>query len=903
MKKALLALCALAFIGASAETFEKGTAYAYPFGPDFHYFNNDEAKAELNTNWPSDMMQNACSFGTADQEPYGTAALWFNSTGHRPVTVADADAICPVVPDPWTSGDYDLLMHAKDWWGYGNFNFALPATGELCRVRAIFRCDTEGASDARKDNMNGILFRITDSMVAGGDDAYPGPNAKVEIPDIWENPGLYRVVDLYTDQLDGQPYLAITFMPGGFSCATAEIPQPAFYLKEVSIVPVKLLAGDNHVAGDQVVTAVAECPDLTVIAEGKAEDVDKNKLVAGTADAPNYYVLKAGRGIPYLAYSADAIDGGSGVETHLHRTNDLSAANIWAVTPGEAEGTLHIAAYESTRGLMDFVSADGVSYQMGALATVANVQDIYPVYNEDGTVSLSVINARGYDVVSEDGVNVTYFYTLDATGGSSEFCGNYIPNTNGTNWSAFKLDLTNGVDAALGAVEGDVLAAEVKAMVDQYVASFQGYIDNVPAVAAELQEGIDALKSVEPTQDYATEIQNIWSEYTSKASAALNTIYAGKDVAFKNLRRADVDKTSYISVDAEAHVFPMTETYIDYPAAVFTLETADEGYYLYNSTSQIYFGYDSNNITTVTDKENAQAIKLMLNSNGGFTGVSVLLSGVGGQNALNADQNESTNLVLWYAADAGSIWSIDAVEDAEVEVSGVYFNGIVGNVGESVEVSAVIEPAGAADADISWSSSNPTVAAVDDQGVVKFNAAGSAVVTAACSGFEFTVPFSVKEVVAEALYVFPVEAIGGVGQQFSLLALFEPENTTDKTVVWESSNPEVASVTDEGTVSLISLGKAEITAHSGEFTTTCQVTVDNAVSLTEMAMTGVIIDVVEDGIVVRNAAHGESIAVYTVDGKVANGAIVENDETKLKLSAGIYIVKISPSTVAKVLVH
>ena len=43
-----------------------------------------------------------------------------------------------------------------------------------------------------------------------------------------------------------------------------------------------------------------------------------DQLVAGTADAPNYYVLKAGRGTPYLAYSADYLTtpGAGGFRHH-----------------------------------------------------------------------------------------------------------------------------------------------------------------------------------------------------------------------------------------------------------------------------------------------------------------------------------------------------------------------------------------------------------------------------------------------------------------------------------------------------------------------------------------------------------------------------------------------------------
>ncbi|MBD5425919.1 MAG: hypothetical protein HDR45_06985 [Bacteroides sp.] len=242
------------------------------------------------------------------------------------------------------------------------------------------------------------------------------------------------------------------------------------------------------------------------------------------------------------------------------------------------------------------------------------------------------------------------------------------------------------------------------------------------------------------------------------------------------------------------------------------------------------------------------------------------------------------------------------VEDPTIAATSLEFEGIIGNVGERVAIGAKVLPADVTDPTISWQSSNPEVAAVDQEGSVWFNAAGSATVTAECQGYEFSVPFVVKEVIAHALNVFPVEAVGGVGHEFSLLALHEPENTTDKSVTWESSDPEVATVSEDGRVSLAAIGSAQITARSGEHSAVCAVTVDETVGLTEMASTGVVIDVVEGGIVVRNAPEGESIAVYAVDGKVVNGAVVEGEETKLNLAAGIYIVKVSPATVGKVLI-
>ena len=254
------------------------------------------------------------------------------------------------------------------------------------------------------------------------------------------------------------------------------------------------------------------------------------------------------------------------------------------------------------------------------------------------------------------------------------------------------------------------------------------------------------------------------------------------------------------------------------------------------------------------------------------------------------------------AAEWKNFGTIISADNGSIAATALEFEGIIGNVGERVAIGAKVLPADATDPTISWQSSNPEVAAVDQDGSVWFNAAGSATVTAECQGYEFSVPFVVKEVAANALNVFPVEAVGGVGHEFSLLALHEPENTTDKSVTWESSDPEVATVSEDGRVSLAALGSAQITARSGEHSAVCAVTVDETVGLTEMASTGVVIDVVEGGIVVRNAPEGESIAVYAVDGKVVNGAVVDGEETKLNLAAGIYIVKVSPATVGKVLI-
>ena len=66
------------------------------------------------------------------------------------------------------------------------------------------------------------------------------------------------------------------------------------------------------------------------------------------------------------------------------------------------------------------------------------------------------------------------------------------------------------------------------------------------------------------------------------------------------------------------------------------------------------------------------------------------------------------------------------------------------------------------------------------------------------------------------------------GDTATIMATVQPEHATNKTVTWESSNPAVATVTNDGLVTAITNGKATITAttQDGGKTVTCNVTVD-----------------------------------------------------------------------------
>jgi len=133
---------------------------------------------------------------------------------------------------------------------------------------------------------------------------------------------------------------------------------------------------------------------------------------------------------------------------------------------------------------------------------------------------------------------------------------------------------------------------------------------------------------------------------------------------------------------------------------------------------------------------------------------------------------------------------------------------------------------------VTWESDNKAVATVDKDGKVTAIAEGTATITATSD--------MVKEVVAECtvsveIFVTGVTldqanlalTLGGVNG--TLTATVAPATATDKTLIWTSSNEDVATVED-GVVTPLTAGTTTITVTTvdGGFTDTCTVTVAGA---------------------------------------------------------------------------
>ena len=78
-----------------------------------------------------------------------------------------------------------------------------------------------------------------------------------------------------------------------------------------------------------------------------------------------------------------------------------------------------------------------------------------------------------------------------------------------------------------------------------------------------------------------------------------------------------------------------------------------------------------------------------------------------------------------------------------------------------------------------------------------------------------------------------------VGETQQLTATVMPENADDKTVVWTSDKPEVATVNDEGMVEAVAAGEAVVTATTANGkTATCTVTVKSATAVKTIKIPG-----------------------------------------------------------------
>ena len=159
-------------------------------------------------------------------------------------------------------------------------------------------------------------------------------------------------------------------------------------------------------------------------------------------------------------------------------------------------------------------------------------------------------------------------------------------------------------------------------------------------------------------------------------------------------------------------------------------------------------------------------------------------------------------------------------------------------IGETVTLTATVAPSDATDKTVTWSTSDAKVATVEG-GKVTAVAEGSATITAAAGGKSATCSVTVKAATVEAtdITVDKDDVMIGVGESFTITATVIPENATDKTVTWSSSDPSVATVDANGKVTGVAPGHASIMAQTSNAKTAfCHLVVTASQTATKAAL-------------------------------------------------------------------
>ncbi|MDE6562582.1 MAG: Ig-like domain-containing protein, partial [Muribaculaceae bacterium] len=147
-------------------------------------------------------------------------------------------------------------------------------------------------------------------------------------------------------------------------------------------------------------------------------------------------------------------------------------------------------------------------------------------------------------------------------------------------------------------------------------------------------------------------------------------------------------------------------------------------------------------------------------------------------------------------------------------------------VGETLALEATVIPENATDKTVTWSSSDTSVATVDSIGKVTAIALGEVTITATSGEVTATCKVTVVPTPVESITLSDTSLSLIEGDTATLTAAVTPDDATDKTISWTSSDASVATVSANGEVTAVNAGTATITAAtSNGMTATCTVTV------------------------------------------------------------------------------
>ncbi len=150
---------------------------------------------------------------------------------------------------------------------------------------------------------------------------------------------------------------------------------------------------------------------------------------------------------------------------------------------------------------------------------------------------------------------------------------------------------------------------------------------------------------------------------------------------------------------------------------------------------------------------------------------------------------------------------------------------------ETAQLTAEVTPSYADNKRVTWQSSDEKVATVDENGKVTAVGNGTATITATSVSGSYTAAVSVTVKIPVKIQKLTIEAeketLTKIGESTELKVKLEPENADLQKLIWKSNNEKVAITDENGKVTAVGNGTAEITVTTkdGKITASIMITV------------------------------------------------------------------------------
>lgn len=199
-------------------------------------------------------------------------------------------------------------------------------------------------------------------------------------------------------------------------------------------------------------------------------------------------------------------------------------------------------------------------------------------------------------------------------------------------------------------------------------------------------------------------------------------------------------------------------------------------------------------------------------------------------------------------------------------------------VGNSEELIASVGPDDTDNKKVVWNSADSTIVKVSENGIITGKKAGKTFIYATAVSNLFakdSCEVTSLQPVAGIMLNETQVTFESIGKTKPLIAKVLPEDASDKSVRWTSSNPAVCSITENGTIVSLGIGTSVITATTvdGGFVAVCIVTVKSAFYPADVNRDGTV-DSADIVAVIKEMPDGDMKADVNNDGAIDSADIV-----------------------------